>query len=312
MNQITFSQAIEGYWLHCHSRRLSEHTIADYSVTFRKLTTFLEPDDPPIAEITVELIEEFLVTQDHLSDKSLLNIHTSLSALWTWAMKRRIVAEHILRQIERPTPEQRVIEIFTEEEVQKLLHGCDYTRSYKRPGKRKCYHARRTALRDKAIILTLLDSLVRVSELCQMRLPLLDLQGGTVKIMGKGKKERIVPISSETADAIWHYLSTRPTPKPRYADLVFLNQDGRALNRDVVGKLIRELGRKVGVVAHPHKFRHTGATLFLRNGGDAFTLQRILGHSTMVMVQRYIHLAQVDIEEAHRRASPVYNWDLRV
>ena len=68
----------------------------------------------------------------------------------------------------------------------------------------------------------------------------------------------------------------------------------------------------MGVHAHPHKFRHTGATMFLRNGGNVFALKEILGHSTMEMVQRYVHLAQVDIEEAHRQASPVYNWDLRV
>ncbi len=64
--------------------------------------------------------------------------------------------------------------------------------------------------------------------------------------------------------------------------------------------------------AHPHKFRHTGATMFLRYKGNAFALKEILGHSTMEMVQRCVHLAQVDIEEAQRQASPVYNWDLRV
>ncbi len=79
----------------------------------------------------------------------------------------------------------------------------------------------------------------------------------------------------------------------------------------MVGRIVRRLGAKVGVAANPHKFRHTGATQFLRNGGNAFTLKEILGHSTMTMVERYVHLPQVDIEEAHRHASPVYNWDLR-
>ena len=84
------------------------------------------------------------------------------------------------------------------------------------------------------------------------------------------------------------------------------------MNRNIAGKVLRRLGRRVGVHAYPHKFRHTGATQFLRNGGNVFALKEILGHSTMTMVLRYVHLAQVDIEEAHRRASPVYNWDLRV
>jgi integrase/recombinase XerD len=84
------------------------------------------------------------------------------------------------------------------------------------------------------------------------------------------------------------------------------------MDRDLVGTMLRRLGRRIGIRAHPHKFRHTGATMFLRNGGNVFELKAILGHSTMEMVQRYVHLAEVDIKDAHRRASPVHNWDLRV
>jgi site-specific recombinase XerD len=194
--------------------------------------------------------------------------------------------------------------------VQELLSVCDFTRAYKSARGRKCYNRRRTALRDKAIILTLLDSMMRVTEMCKMLRSNTDLKGGKIKIKGKGDKWRIVPISSETADAIWHYLAVRPETKPRFVDLVFLTVAGRPLDRNAAGKILRQLGQKVGVHTHPHKFRHTGATQFLRNGGNAFTLQTILGHSTMEMVRRYVHLAEVDIEEAHRRASPVYNWDL--
>ena len=135
---------------------------------------------------------------------------------------------------------------------------------------------------------------------------------GSIKIVeAKGDKERIVPISAETHELIWQYHASRPVPKPKYQDFVFLNRRGRLLNKDIIGKMFRRLGRRAGVQVNAHKFRHTGATEFVRNGGDPFALQKILGHSTMPMVERYIHLAKVDIEQAHRRASPVYNWDLR-
>jgi integrase/recombinase XerD len=78
------------------------------------------------------------------------------------------------------------------------------------------------------------------------------------------------------------------------------------MDRDLLGSMLRRLGQRVGIRANPHRFRHTGATMFLKNGGNVFALKEILGHSTMEMVQRYVHLAQVDIEEAHRQASPVY------
>jgi integrase/recombinase XerD len=257
------------------------------------------------------VVEGFFASLDGLSKKTLLNYHAGLSALWTWAQKRRILDVHVVRQFERPKPKQPVIEVFTEEEVQRLLSACDYSESYKRPGKRKCSNQRPTALRDKAIILTLLDSMARVTELCEMRRSSTNLKEGQIKVVGKGDKERWVPISSETAQVVWQYLASRPGAKPLFDDLVYLTMYGRPMDRDLVGAMLRRLGRRIGIRAHPHKFRHTGATMFLRNGGNVFELKAILGHSTMEMVQRYVHLAEVDIEDAHRRASPVYNMDLR-
>ena len=311
MNQITFTKAIEGYLLHAHSRRLSPRTIADYTNTFRKFQAHLDAD-PPLASITLAQIESFFAAMDGLSKKTLINYHTGLSALWTWATKRGIVAQHIIRMHTPPRPEKTVIETYTEAEVQQLLNACDYSQSYKRPGKRKCSNRRPTAQRDKAIILTLLDAMLRVTELCQMLRSNTDLKAGKIKVTGKGDKERYVPISSETAAAIWQYLAQRERAKPRYDDRVFLTQYGRPMDKDSVGRVIRRLGQRVNVEAHPHKFRHTGATEFIRNGGSALELKEILGHSTMTMVLRYVHLAQVDIDEAHRRASPVYNWDLHL
>jgi integrase/recombinase XerC/integrase/recombinase XerD len=231
---------------------------------------------------------------DGISKKTMLNYHTGLSALWTWAKKRRIVDEHVLRQFDRPKPRQTTIEIFTEDEVQRLLYACDRSRSYDRPGKRKCSNERPTGVRDKAMILTLLDAMVRVSELCEMRRSEMKLKKGRIKVLGKGNKERWVPISGETSEMIWQYLASRPSTKPRFADRVFVTMHGRPLDRYAVNHVLRRLGKRAGVHAYPHKFRHTGATMFLRNGGNVFALKEILGHSTMEMVQRYVHLAQVD------------------
>jgi integrase/recombinase XerD len=92
---------------------------------------------------------------------------------------------------------------------------------------------------------------------------------------------------------------------------LFVSRRRRPYNRDALLKLTRSLGDSAGVGnAHPHRFRHTFAINYLRNGGDAYTLQMLLGHSTMEMVKTYLQLAHADAAKAHRRASPVANWDL--
>jgi len=308
-NRITLSQAIEGYFLAAHARRLSRHTMRDYDTTFRRFEAFLE-DDPPLAEIGAAEVTEFLASLDHLSDKTLLNYHTGLAALWTWAVKEGIVDGHVVRKVERPRPEQREIVPYSLSEVKAMLEACDRSRDYARPGKRRCNHARPTALRDRAIILLLLDTGLRASELCNLRAGELDLKNRGLVVMGKGDKERTVRISPRTAQATWRYLSTRDGAQGPNAYL-FTSKEGLPMSRHTLRRMVTRAGRRAGVRgANVHRFRHTFAIQLLRNGGNIYALQRLLGHSSLEMVQRYLAIAQADIENAHQEASPVMNWGL--
>ncbi len=134
MNQkITYSQALKGYRIHANSRRLSQNTMNDYNLTFRKFASYLAAD-PPLEQITADDIEAFLASQGHLSKKTVSNLHTGLSSLWTWAVGRKIASEHIVRQVRAPKTTQKVIEIFTEAEVQAILNACARAQSYQRRG----------------------------------------------------------------------------------------------------------------------------------------------------------------------------------
>ena len=115
-NQITFSQALEGYLLYADASRLSPHTIADYTNTFRKFQNFLSYD-PPINQITVDQVRQFMAAQDHISKKTLLNYHTGLSALWTWATEEEVVEHHIIKRVPRPDPEKPAIKPYTRDDV---------------------------------------------------------------------------------------------------------------------------------------------------------------------------------------------------
>lgn len=318
---MRLSQAIEGFLLEKSAQRLSPHTISDYINSFRKLQSFL--GDPEFADITADQIRAFLADLEKprapagiaprlakpLSKKQILNIHTGLSALWTWAVKEGITSLHILREIPRPRPEKPAIVPFSREDVKALLDACDRSRPYKRPGKRESDHAVPTALRNRAIVLLLVDTGIRASELCNLKISDVDLKNRRVVVFGKGSKERSLPISATTAKAIWKYLASRDSDSV-HAPL-FTTTRGRNLTRHALLDLLDRLGQRAGVPhVHPHRFRHTFAIHFLRNGGNAYELQMALGHTTLEMVKTYLTLAQTDLEAAHRRASPVENWRL--
>ena len=307
-NSVTLSRAIEGYFIAANARRLSAHTLADYDNTFRRFEAYLERD-PPISAITPAHINAFLASMNGLSAKTLRNYHTGLSALWTWALKEGLVQRHIVRAVDPPKPEKREIIPYTEQDIRAMLAACDQSRSYVRPGKRRCTNARPTAARDRAIIAFLVDTGVRASELCNLRVRDVHLANLQALVMGKGSKERLVEFSPNTAKHLWRYLATRDQPEDHH--FLFVSLDGQSLSRYALRRVILNIGARAGVPnANVHRFRHTFAIQFLRNQGNIFALQRMLGHSTLDMVNRYLRIAQADIKQAHQTASPLANWGL--
>jgi len=308
---IPFSAALDGFRLSVDARHLSVHTVSDYWQTYKKFAAFLA-GDPPFSEISRTRILEFFASQSSLSNKTLLNYHSNLSALWAWAVAEHLAAENLLHLIPPPKPEKTEVVPLTEHEVKALLGAVDRSRKYGRPGKRTADHALPEALRNRAIILTLLDTGLRASELCNLLIYDAELRSPDKRIsirQGKGRKDRHIPISPRTAQAVWKYLSTRRDA--RLDDPLFATDSNNPIERNNLGNMLAAAGARAGVQnVHPHRFRHTFAITFLRNGGDIYTLQAILGHETLDMCRRYLAIAQVDLDRAHRRASPVDNWNL--
>lgn len=307
MAKITFSQAVTGYQLDATARHLSPHTLADYANAFKKFAAFMQAD-PPIAAIKSSQARDFLAGQV-VSNKTILNYHIALSALWTWATQTDLVPENILHLVPRPKPEKRAIIELKKEEVDRILAAVNHSRVFTRPGQRACNVTLGNADRNRAIILLLLDTGIRVTELCELTINRCDLKTRRIIVFGKGNKEREIPISARTGQVIWKYLTSRK--EARANDLLFVTREDLPMTRKNVLDTLSEIGDRAGVErVHPHKFRHTFAINYLRNGGDVFTLQDILGHSSLDMVQKYLHIARTDVENGHRKASPVDNWRL--
>ena len=277
--RIVLSQAIDGFLnLDCSARHLSPHTIADYRNALNKFIAMQGDDNT--RDITTADIARFLSRQN-VSTKTVLNYHIALSALWSWLVREGYAAENIVRKIPRPRPRILAIVPFTETEIKAMLSSL-----------------RRNPERDKAMLLLLLDTGLRVSELCGLQREDVDLHNQRVRVIGKGDKERFVAFSPRTGAALLKALQAQPGPP-------FPG------NRSWVAHLISGIGKRAGVKGvHPHRFRHTFAISYLRNGGNPYALPEILGHTTMEMTRRYAKLAQIDLDDALRRASPVDRWRL--
>jgi len=349
---ITLSQACDGLVRFKNAAGMSPNTLRNYRTTFAKLQAYFashpepsatETKNPAFDSITRDqlidffawLRDEYLSEPDgaaprgqiKLAPKTILNVHTDLSGLWTWGVEEGFVPANIVRTIDPPDPKAPVIEPLTKEEIDALLAACERSKTWK--SRQITTNERPTADRDRAIILLLLDTGLRASELCGLAIKDADLTNKRIVVLGKGNKERALPISPRTAKTLWRYLTTERKDEAVNAPL-FLGSDGDPLNRDALLKLLIRLGVKAGVQdCHPHRFRHTFAVNFSRhrrrNGGNAFELQMALGHTTLQMVQTYPALAQADpstsselalrhegtgLDAAHRKASPVENWRL--
>jgi integrase/recombinase XerD len=308
-HQITLSQTIDGALLAASARRLSENTIREYSHYYRKWLAFYAPADPPFTDIDRVQLEQFMNSLDGLSKKTASNVRISLLSLYRWAVSFGLTPINVAKQLDTIKPESRAIHPFTKSDVQAMLYAVEKSKPYTRPGKATCSHTARQYLRNKAIIYTLLDTGLRSSELCDLLVRHADKKNLRLKVFGKGSKERIVPFSSSTALQIWRYLATRP--EAVNDEYLFCTSGDRPIDNHNLYHALQSIGERAGVSdVHPHRFRHTFAINFIRNGGNVYTLKEILGHASLKMCLRYLEIAQADVEANYRPASPVKNWGL--
>jgi integrase/recombinase XerD len=313
---MEITRAIEGFLLFKAGEGLSWRTIERYRYDLDKLTVFLAGRDCHLHQLTAQQIAEFLA---HLRDgytprrqngqaaplsaQSLRNVWVALKSLAAWA-ERTLDAPNFMRLVPAPKVSPALVQPFTRAEVQALL-GVIIPRRATRPRSGKLYLK---ALRDRALIVLLLDTGIRNAEACALHIGDANLRAGRLTVLGKGAKLRQVHLGVKARAALFIYLGERPDGDDP-ARPAFIGYSGCALTPGWLRAHLHALGLAAGVPdVHPHRFRHTFAVEYLRNGGDVFTLQLMLGHTTLKMVQHYARLAAVDVELAHARASPADHW----
>ena len=249
-----------------------------------------------LAELNPVAVREFIV---HEQDRGVSPYTTqgkvrSLKAFASWLLAEGYTSENVLSNIKLPKVPIRIVEPLTPAEIDRLV-------STQNP---------LTALgcRDIAVLLTLLDTGLRRSELSGLRFRDAHIEEGYLKIMGKGSKERVVPIGALAQKMLWRYIfHFRPQPATELDDYLFITLDGRRLSSNAIKLIFERWGKQAGVPRlHAHLCRHTYATNFLTHRcGDVFRLKLILGHSTLEMVNRYVHFASTQDMIQGRVSSPV-------
>jgi len=217
----------------------------------------------------------------------------SLKAWASFLYTEGYTDQNILQNLKLPKAASKVMEPLTPQEIKKVVSSID----------RKLYSGER----NHTMLVTLLDTGLRASEAADITLDNLNLKDGYIKVMGKGDKERIVPIGKFVQMELLHFIE-KVRPRPYYSDCdkLFLSRGGKPITANT-GKLIfSRLAKSSGVNRlHAHLCRHTFAINYLLNGGDIFSLREILGHSTLEMVNHYLHFTSSQITAQHHKYSPM-------
>ena len=309
---MLLSKAVEGFVISRQADGISPRTIQAYHWSLDPLIEYLE--NPELETITTDQLREFLssLRARDLSEPSIQIAWRSIRAFYTWATEALKINRPDM-PLKRPTGSGKPVHPYDEDEVKRLLKACEYT-TPSQPGKNKSFVMHRSsARRDRALVLLLLDTGLRAGEFSRLIVSDIDLTAGEVEVRpylsGKKSRSRYVYLGQAARKALWLYWQERG--EMQSDDPAFLTRSGHPFDQSELLHLVVRLGIRASVSnAHPHRFRHTFAIQYLRGGGDIFTLQRLLGHRSLVMVRHYLDLADADSKAVHRKASPVDRWHL--
>jgi len=290
----------EALWL---EDGLSEQTVEAYARDLGAFASWLDrttarpagaPIDEAIAACRASALEAYLASRDDLAVRSQARVASTLRRFFAWLAREHVVADNPAAHLSVPRAGRRLPGTLTEAEVEDLLAAPDHELS--------------NEARDRAMLELLYATGLRVSELVGLTLSELNLRQGVVRVVGKGGKERLVPLGEPAADALETYLArTRPALVGKHpTDALFPGREGRALTRQSFWHAIRRYAVRAGIdkPLSPHTLRHAFATHLINHGADLRVVQMLLGHSDISTTQIYTHVAQARLQAIHRAHHP--------
>lgn len=285
-------QALQDFLCYLSSEKgLSRHTLQAYGHDLKSFLQLLKKNK--IQQVT-EITEEDVLTFAHelqlkkYASSSICRMLVTIKTFLKFLYREGLIKNEVGLSIDAPKIWQLIPDILTFTEVEKLLLAPDLKTE--------------AGARDRAVLQVIYASGLRVSEVCQLNIQ--DFSDHMIRVIGKGKKERIVPIARSAVEAVDHYLlHHRPDIE---LEALFLNAKQKRIDRFFIWKQLKTYAKQIGISKSisPHTLRHSFATHLLENGADLRVIQELLGHSSIATTDRYTHLSNKHIIEAFQNYHP--------
>jgi integrase/recombinase XerD len=274
-------------------KSLSGNSVSAYLHDVQLLRNYLmiEKNDAKPDDLSLQDLEHFLAHLHDLglADRSQARIISGLKAFYKYLVTDDYIKEDPTALIEGPKLGKKLPDTLSFEEIEKLIGALDLSKDEN--------------IRNKAMLETLYSSGLRVTEMINLRISHIYKDVEFIRVIGKGNKERLVPIGSEAIKHIDIYLEhvrNKLPQYPKYSDILFLNRRGSPISRVMVFLVIKKLAQNIGLnkSISPHTFRHSFATHLIEGGADLRAIQQMLGHASITTTEIYTHLDQQYLKES--------------
>ena len=281
------------------SRGLSEHTITAYKKDLLQLQDFLkkyfEDGNVKVNQVTRLFLRDFLrhLSENDRNNRTLARKATTMKNFFQFCEKNNYLTKNPASNLHIPKFEKKLPKCFSEKEMEELLNIPDLSSKF--------------GIRNRAILELIYSSGLRISEIADCKVGQIDLSEKLIRVIGKGNKERIIPVSSKAKIAIRNYEKTRDQFESRFSDdIFFLSKSGRPLSpneiREILSRYLNLIAKTKGY--SPHTIRHSFATHLLARGADLRAVQEMLGHTNLSTTEIYTHLTLKDLKKVYEQAHP--------
>ncbi|HHW58653.1 MAG: site-specific tyrosine recombinase XerD [Bacteroidales bacterium] len=275
----------------------SKNTIDAYLRDVKKLMNYFNNINKSFLDANLKDLEGFVsfLSELELESSSLARIISGIRSFYNFLLEEEIIKENPAERLKLPKLTRKLPEVLSVEEIEQIIAVIDLSKF--------------EGHRNKAIIEVLYGCGLRVSELVNLKMIDYFEEETMIRVIGKGDKERYVPIGSKAKKALHYYIEYSRPHYPvitQYQQYIFLNRRGKKLSREMIFIIVKDCAAKAGISknVHPHTFRHSFATHMIENGADLFAIQEMLGHSSITTTEIYTHISMSYLRDVIESCHP--------